>query len=87
MAPQLGLRNEEIRDALEAGDRHEFEQTELYRRVFELAERRRGQALPRAVVPRIDLHSPKFSRKLTTAWFADRVQARYQRCVNRAFGR
>jgi hypothetical protein len=87
LAPQLGLRNEELRDALEAGDRHEFEQTELYRRVFELAERRRGQALPRAVVPRIDLQSPKFTRKLTTAWFADRVQARYQRCINRAFGR
>ena len=83
----LGLDDAAIRRALEQGDRFEFEQTALYRRVFELAERRSGQPLPRAVVPRIDLQSPKFSRKLTTAWFANRVQDRYQRCVNQAFGR
>ncbi|HEX7769907.1 MAG TPA: DUF1615 family protein, partial [Dokdonella sp.] len=35
--------------------------------------------------PRIDLESPKFTRKLTTEWFANRVQRRYQDCVNRAF--
>lgn len=83
----LGLDDVAIRRALEQGDRFEFEQTELYRRVFELAEQRSGKPLPRAVVPRIDLQSPKFTRKLTTAWFADRVQDRYQRCVNQAFGR
>jgi hypothetical protein len=41
--------------------------------------------MPRAVLPEIDLRSPKITRKLTTAWFASRVQERYQRCVNRAF--
>jgi hypothetical protein len=83
----LGLSEQEIRRTLERGDEFEFEHTPLYQRVFELAERHTGKPLPRAVVPRIDLHSPKFSRKLTTAWFANRVQDRYQRCVNRAFGR
>lgn len=83
----LGLDDAAIRRGLEQGDRFEFERTDLYLRVFELAERRSGKALPRAVVPRIDLHSPKFTRKLTTAWFANRVQDRYQRCVNQAFGR
>lgn len=83
----LGLDDAAIRRALEQGDRFEFERTELYRRVFELAERRSGKPLPRAVLPRIDLQSPKFTRKLTTAWFANRVQDRYQRCVNQAFGR
>ena len=85
LGPQLGMDEGTIRRALEDGDRFEFEQGELYRRVFGIAERRQGRALPRAVVPRIALESPKFTRKLTTAWFANRVQQRYQRCVNRAF--
>jgi hypothetical protein len=83
----LHLDEQQIRRALERGDEFEFEQTELYRRVYALAEHRSGKPLPRAVVPRIDLQSPKFTRKLTTAWFANRVQDRYQRCVNQAFGR
>jgi hypothetical protein len=86
LGAQLGLDERAIRRALELGDRPEFEDSELYAGVFALAERRRG-ALPRALVPQIALESPKISRKLTTAWFADRVQQRYQRCVNRAFGR
>jgi hypothetical protein len=53
--------------------------------VFALAERRQGTPLPRAVLPRITLESPKITRKLTTAWFANRVQRRYQDCVNEAF--
>ena len=87
LAPQLGMDASAIRDQLREGDEARFDDSELHRRVFELADRRAGRALPRAVVPRIDLESPKITRKLTTAWFADRVQARYQRCVNRAFGR
>ena len=83
----LHLDEQQIRRALERGDEFEFEQTELYRRVYALAEHRSGKPLPRAVVPRIDLQSPKFTRKLTTAWFANRVQDRNQRCVNQAFGR
>lgn len=87
LGPELDMDAAAIRRALGAGDRFEFEQEELYRRVFALAERRMGRALPRAVMPRIALESPKFTRKLTTEWFATRVQQRYQRCVNLAFGR
>jgi hypothetical protein len=85
LAPRLQLDEAAIRRALERGDRFDFEQSELYRRVFELAEHKAGTAPPRAVLPDIDLQSPKITRKLTTAWFATRVQERYQRCVNRAF--
>jgi hypothetical protein len=87
LAPRLDMDPADIRRALESANRFEFEQGELYRRVFELAERRSGRSLPRALIPRIDLESPKFSRRLTTEWFATRVQGRYQRCVNTAFGR
>ena len=36
------------------------------------------------VLPGITLNSPKITRNLTTAWFAQRVDERRQRCMNRA---
>jgi hypothetical protein len=75
----LGLGDRQIRRDLERGTAHEFEETEVYRKVFELADSR-GPA-PRALVPSIRLQSVKISRKLTTEWFAKRVDGRYRRCL------
>ncbi|MEE7565503.1 DUF1615 family protein, partial [Xanthomonas sp. Kuri4-3] len=36
---------------------------------------------PRAVPPGIRLESPKITRTLTTAWFAQRVEERWRRCM------
>ncbi len=72
-----------IRRALEQGDSPEFADSALYRKVFALAESATGKTLPRAVLPGIALESPKITRKLTTAWFAKRVDERYQRCMAR----
>ena len=58
-------------------------QTELYRKVFALADSKAGKPLARERMPQIDLHSPKISRKLTTQWFADKVNGRYQACMAR----
>ncbi|WP_460419340.1 DUF1615 domain-containing protein [Pseudomonas sp. microsymbiont 2] len=80
---QLGLRNSQIRAQLEQESSLALEETELYRGVFALAEAKAGRALPRAVLPGIELKSPKITRKLTTAWFAGRVDERYQRCMRR----
>jgi hypothetical protein len=37
-------------------------------------------------MPGIDLKSPKITRKLTTEWFARRVDERYRKCLARADG-
>jgi hypothetical protein len=73
-----------IRRDLQQGAEPGFERTRLYQRVFARAEGMRGQALPRAVIPTIALKSPKITRKLTTEWFARRVDERHQRCLLRA---
>jgi len=83
LAQRLDMSNAEIRHDLELGKLHEFEESRLYRRLFAHAEKHSGKALPRAVVPRIDLQSPKFTRKLTTEWFAKRVAERYRGCLSR----
>ena len=80
VASRLHLSDREIHGALEEERTKDFERTQLYRAVFDLADRTSRAPLPRAVVPRIDLHGPKISRKLTTAWYADRVHGRFERC-------
>jgi len=83
VAGKLGMAPAEIRRDLEMETRVEFDSTPLYRRVFEMADARNGKALPRAVVPSIELHSPKFTRTLTTQWFAERVVQRHRQCLAR----
>ena len=59
------------------------ERTTLYQRVFALADKAEGRPLPRAMLRQIELHSPKITRKLTTAWFANLVDERHRRCLAR----
>lgn len=80
---KLGLRNPQIRSQLELGDSLAFEGSKLYSGVFALADAAAGKPVPRAKLPGIELKSPKITRKLTTAWFAGRVDERYQRCMKR----
>jgi uncharacterized protein DUF1615 len=81
LAARLGLSESSMRRDLEKGEDAAFEKTSLYERVFAYAERLDRRTLPRAVLPRIELHSPKITRKLTTEWFAKRVDERYRRCL------
>lgn len=84
IAKRLDLGHAAIRKALEQGDGAAFERSLLYQRVFELADRLERQTVPRAVLPRIALKSPKITRKLTTEWFANRVDERHRKCLARA---
>jgi hypothetical protein len=81
MSNDLDMDARSIRKALERSDRLDFDDTPLYARTYALADARAGKPLPRAMIPSIRLDSPKITRKLTTAWFATRVDARYQRCM------
>jgi len=84
LARPLDMSDAQIRRALTRANGIDFERTALYRRVFVLAEAMERRPLPRAVMPRINLQSPKITRKLTTQWFATRVDQRYRRCMLRA---
>jgi hypothetical protein len=81
-AARLNLSEAAIHGALTQGRAYSFESTALYARVFALAERKAGRSLPRAMVPQIKLAGPKIKRKLTTDWYAHRVDERFNRCLN-----
>jgi hypothetical protein len=83
LSEKLDLTELAIHRDLEHGDQDDFADTKLYKRVFDLGDKGRKNALPRAVVPKIRLESPKITRKLTTEWFARRVNERYQKCLAR----
>lgn len=82
LAGDLGLSAAQIEQDLKREKRHDFEQTATYRRLGQLA-RQRGAVLEAARLPEIALKSPKISRPLTTAWFAERCETRYRACLAR----
>ncbi|WP_081959596.1 DUF1615 domain-containing protein [Aeromonas finlandensis] len=81
LASRVNMSQQAIHQSLKLGDTAEFGQSDLYHRVFTLADKQAGKRLPRAILPGIQLKSPKITRNLTTAWFAKRVDDREQRCV------
>jgi len=81
IAGRVRLSDTEIHMTLKQGTEESFGRTALYRRVFALADRKRGRRLPRAVLPQIRLEGPKIERRLTTGWYARRVNGRFEVCV------
>lgn len=86
LAAQLRLDDAQIHAALLQDRDASFQQADLYRRVFALAAQRRAQRLPRAILPKISLQGPKLTSHLTTAWYAQRVQERFEGCLARVHG-
>jgi hypothetical protein len=83
LGKRLNMGDGAIHSALEQSKSAEFEQTQLYRGIFTLADRAESQPLPRATIPRIQLHGPKIVRRLTTEWYAHRVDQRFKLCLDR----
>jgi len=83
IASRIGLSGAEINRDLRLEKTARFAQTALYTRVFALAEGAAGGHFPREAMPQIDLKSPKIQRKLTTGWFAERVDWRHRTCLGR----
>lgn len=81
LSHRIEMSNGEIRRDLELEKTQGFENSRLYARVFELADKLVGKPAPRAVLPQIRLSSPKITRKLTSEWFANRVDDRYHACL------
>ncbi len=80
---RLGLSKEAMIRDLRFEKTPAFAQTALYARVFALADTAAGSPVPREAMPQIDLKSPKIQRKLTTGWFAERVNGRHRTCLGR----
>jgi hypothetical protein len=83
LAARLDLQETAIHGALEQGRSEDFERTPLYTQVFSAAEGSARRPLPRALIPRIKLQGPKITRPLTTAWYAARVDGRFEHCLSR----
>jgi hypothetical protein len=81
---RLQMNPGEIRRDLLLEKSAEFGQSLLFRRLFALADQVGGSPAARQTMPQIDLKSPKITRKLTTEWFARRVDDRYRGCLARA---
>lgn len=79
IAGRLGMSEADMLRDLKQEKLSAFGQTPLYQKVFALA----GPAAPREIIPQIVLVSPKFSHRLTTEWFARRVDGRYRQCLAR----
>lgn len=79
MNKTLQMSEAEIQRDLRLEKLSTFSKSPLYNRLFALADRTGIQ--PRVSIPEIDLKSPKIKRKLTTEWFANRVNARYKSCL------
>lgn len=84
IAGKLGMSAQEIAADLAREKTSGFADTRLYQRVFTLADQQAGRKVSREAMPQIRLQSSKITRKLTTGWFADRVNGRYQTCLARA---
>jgi hypothetical protein len=76
-----GVDVEQLRADLVKEKEFAFIETETYKRVRALYRSRLKEDPPSAIVPQLDLSSPKIKRRMTTADFARSVQRRFDKCL------
>lgn len=75
------IKPQTIADDLSREKTIEFEQTTTYTTVLQLMEEKKLKPIS-AALPKITLNSEKISRTLTTEWYGNSVNSRYQKCLN-----
>jgi hypothetical protein len=70
------------KDALKEKER-EFEETDTWQTIKRSYQEVTGEAPTYAQLPTVTIRSPKISGDRSTAWFAQSVNKRYQRCMGR----
>jgi hypothetical protein len=78
---KLDLDDKRIRKDLLREKTEDFISTRTFMRVRDVFRIKTGKDAPFAVIPEIDLSSPKISRHMTTRTFAESVNKRYQSCI------
>lgn len=78
---EMKLGKADIRKDLLRGLDLDFASTPTFLRIRNLHREQTGKNAPYAILPDIDLSSPKISRRMTTASFATSVNKRYQACL------
>ena len=58
-----------------------FEETDTYRAIKSVYTGEFRAQPDYAILPQVMLESPKLSRRLSTAWFAQSVERRFQSCL------
>ena len=74
----------QIRSDLKNEKDKDFEDTQTYKAVIELYEKKTGKNSFYAKMPEVIISGPKLSREYNTNWFATRVNGRYEQCMHRA---
>ncbi len=75
------LSKADIRKDLLRGHDIGFNGTQTYQQIRNLYQQQAGKVAPYAILPDINLSSPKIRRRMTTADFATSVNRRYQACL------
>jgi hypothetical protein len=81
---QPKLSDRRLRDDARQEKTQSLEKTDTYRAIKSVFAEEMGSEPEYAILPQVVLESPKLSRKLSTAWFAQAVDRRYQACLSAA---
>ncbi len=77
----ISISARQIRSDLKKEKAEKFEKTDTYLAILRLYQTRFNRLPAYAMMPEVVISGPKLSREYNTAWFANHVEKRYQRCM------